>query len=84
MDKMFGLNGIGGALIATVILLSAVGFLGVYKAITIQQATAQDPYAITGSAVPSPKSKADCYANLQEMKMIDSSTNAASRIIDAK
>lgn len=81
---MFGLHGIGGALIATVILLSALGYLGVYKAITIQQATANDPYAIAGNAVPNPKTKADCFANLQEVKMYDDSVAAKARIIDAK
>ena len=45
MDKMFGLNGIAGLLIATALLLSIVGFLG-YNAVVIQQSTADKPYEI--------------------------------------
>lgn len=45
MDKMFGLNGIAGLLIATALLLSIVGFLG-YKAVVVQQANADNPYKI--------------------------------------
>jgi len=43
MDKMFGLNGIAGLLIATALLLSIVGFLG-YSAVVAQQANANNPY----------------------------------------
>lgn len=43
MDKMFGLNGIAGLLIATALLLSIVGFLG-FQAIMVQQANANNPY----------------------------------------
>jgi len=43
MDKMFGLNGIAGLLIATALLLSIVGFLG-FSAVMAQQANANNPY----------------------------------------
>jgi len=43
MDKMFGLNGIAGLLIATALLLSIVGFLG-YSAVVAQQQNADNPY----------------------------------------
>lgn len=43
MDKMFGLNGIAGLLIATALLLSIVGFLG-YQAVVAQQNNANNPY----------------------------------------
>jgi hypothetical protein len=46
MDKMFGLNGIAGLLIATALLLSIVGFLG-FQAIMTQQANANNPYSAT-------------------------------------
>lgn len=45
MDKMFGLNGIAGLLIATALLLSIVGFLG-YQAVVTQHANADNPYEI--------------------------------------
>jgi len=72
MNSMFGLNGIGGYLLAVVILLSALGYLGVYKAITIQNASAENPYTIVvdGKAA---ESQEDMYANLRALKMIDSS-----------
>jgi hypothetical protein len=44
MDKMFGLNGIAGLLIATALLLSIVGFLG-FQAVVAQQANANNPYS---------------------------------------
>lgn len=44
MDKMFGLNGIAGLLIATALLLSIVGFLG-FQAVAAQQANANNPYS---------------------------------------
>ena len=43
MDKMFGLNGIAGLLIATALLLSIVGFLG-FQAVVAQQTNANNPY----------------------------------------
>lgn len=42
---MFGLNGIGGLLIATVLLLSIIGFLAV-NALSIQQREASNYYKI--------------------------------------
>lgn len=45
MDKMFGLNGIAGLLIAVVLLLSIVGFLG-FKAVTTQQTSIEKPYHV--------------------------------------
>lgn len=54
---MFGLNGIGGMLIATVLLLSIVGFLAV-NALLVQQREASNYYKIDGE---------------KEIKMIDAS-----------
>jgi Family of unknown function (DUF4006) len=54
---MFGLNGIGGMLIATVLLLSIIGFLAV-NALVIQQRESTNYYKIDGE---------------KEIKMIDSS-----------
>ncbi len=42
---MFGLNGIGGMLIAVVLLLSIVGFLGT-NALLVQQKNASNYYKI--------------------------------------
>lgn len=42
---MFGLNGIGGMLIATALLLSILGFLG-YNAVVVQNAQATNFYQI--------------------------------------
>ncbi len=44
---MFGLNGIGGMLIATVLLLSIIGFLAV-NALLVQQREASNYYKIEG------------------------------------
>ncbi len=44
---MFGLNGIGGMLIAVVLLLSIVGFLGT-NALLVQQKNASNYYKIDG------------------------------------
>lgn len=44
---MFGLNGIGGMLIAVVLLLSIVGFLGT-SALLTQQNNASNYYKIDG------------------------------------
>lgn len=44
---MFGLNGIGGMLIAVVLLLSIVGFLGT-NALLVQQREATNYYKIEG------------------------------------
>jgi Family of unknown function (DUF4006) len=52
---MFGLNGIGGMLIATVLLLSIIGFLAV-NALLIQQKESTNYYKIDGE---------------KEIKMID-------------
>ncbi len=52
---MFGLNGIGGMLIAVVLLLSIVGFLGT-NALLVQQSNASNYYKIDGE---------------KEVKMID-------------
>ncbi len=52
---MFGLNGIGGMLIAVVLLLSIVGFLGT-NAVLVQQKEASNYYKIEGE---------------KEIKMID-------------
>ena len=52
---MFGLNGIGGMLIATVLLLSIIGFLAV-NALLVQQSEASNYYKIDGE---------------KEVKMID-------------
>ena len=52
---MFGLNGIGGMLIATVLLLSIIGFLAV-NALVIQQRESTNYYKIDGE---------------KEIKMID-------------
>lgn len=55
---MFGLNGIGGMLIAVVLLLSIVGFLGT-NALLVQQREASNYYKIEGE---------------KEIKMIDTAT----------
>ncbi len=55
---MFGLNGIGGMLIAVVLLLSIVGFLGT-NALLVQQKQATNYYKIEGE---------------KEIKMIDTTT----------
>lgn len=52
---MFGLNGIGGMLIAVALLLSIVGFLGT-NAVLVQQKEASNYYKIEGE---------------KEIKMID-------------
>jgi hypothetical protein len=52
---MFGLNGISGMLIATVLLLSILGFLG-FNAVVVQQKQATNYYKIDGE---------------KEIKMID-------------
>ncbi len=57
---MFGLNGIGGMLIAVVLLLSIVGFLGT-SALLTQQNNASNYYKIDGE---------------KEIKMIDSAAKA--------
>jgi hypothetical protein len=44
---MFGLNGIGGMLIATVLLLSIIGFLA-FNALVVQQKEASNYYKIDG------------------------------------
>lgn len=57
---MFGLNGIGGMLIAVVLLLSIVGFLGT-SALLTQQNNASNYYKIDGE---------------KEIKMIDAASQA--------
>ncbi|MGE4399350.1 MAG: DUF4006 family protein [Campylobacterales bacterium] len=57
---MFGLNGIGGMLIAVVLLLSIVGFLGT-SALLTQQNNASNYYKIDGE---------------KEIKMIDAAAKA--------
>lgn len=57
---MFGLNGIGGMLIAVVLLLSIVGFLGT-NALLVQQKNASNYYKIDGE---------------KEVKMIDKAAKA--------
>jgi hypothetical protein len=79
---MFGLNGIGGNLIAVALLLSIVGFLG-YNAVMIQNDTATKPYAFSGTKVSNPVSKEDVWANLQDVKMLDETANGK-RIIVTK
>jgi len=69
MNGMFGLNGITGYLIAVVLLLSILGGL-TFLSIGAQSNSAVNPYVVTGSAVPNPKTKEDVYANLHEVEMI--------------
>ncbi len=57
---MFGLNGIGGMLIAVVLLLSIVGFLGT-NALLVQQREASNYYKIEAE---------------KEIKMIDAASQA--------
>ncbi len=57
---MFGLNGIGGMLIATALLLSILGFLGT-NAVLTQQNNASNYYKIDGE---------------KEIKMIDAAAKA--------
>lgn len=57
---MFGLNGIGGMLIAVVLLLSIVGFLGT-NALLVQQREASNYYKIEAE---------------KDIKMIDAASQA--------
>jgi hypothetical protein len=66
----FALNGISGMLVAVVLLLSIIGSLTVLGIIT-QQASATNPYVVTGRSVADPKTKEDMYANLNEIEMYD-------------
>ena len=68
--SMFGLHGIGGMLIAVVLLLSIIAGLTVLSLQT-QQAAAVDPYVVHGSAVANPQTKEDVWANMRDIKMID-------------
>lgn len=79
--SMFGLHGISGMLIAVVLLLSILAGLTTLSLMT-QQANANNPYVVTGSAVPNPQTREDVYANLKEVGMIDAS--AKNRVQDAK
>jgi|SaaInl8_150m_RNA_FD_contig_91_494838_length_3958_multi_21_in_0_out_0_5 hypothetical protein len=74
MNSMFGLNGIGGNLIAVALLLSIVGVF-TFMAISIQSETAVKPYAFSGSKVANPTTKEDVWANLQDVKTFDETAN---------
>ena len=75
LDGMFNINGIGGYLIAVVLLLS---ILGVFQVLSfgVQSASAQNPYVISGDAFPDPQTKAEVFKNLQEVDMISSNPAA--------
>lgn len=68
--SMFGLHGIGGMLVAVVLLLSIVAVLTTIG-LGIQQQGAVDPYIVEGDAVANPQTKEDVWANLRDLKMID-------------
>lgn len=65
MDKMFGLNGIAGLLIAVVLLLSIVGFLGT-QAVFAQQSTADKPYSIDTSKLKMFSTENGQYKTIKE------------------
>jgi hypothetical protein len=71
MNGLFGLNGILGYLLAVVLLLSILAGLQVLS-VTTQQASAVNPYYVSGVKVDMPKDKQDVYANLQDVSMISS------------
>ena len=77
---MFGLNGIGGNLIAVALLLTIVGVLATL-AVQVQNSTAANPYTVTGTKVANPTSKEDVYANLSEVKMFDTGAVARVKVI---
>jgi len=56
--NVFGLNGVTGMLIATVLLLSILAFLTV-KGISAQRAVADKPYKIVNAQTIKVESKAD-------------------------
>lgn len=59
MNGIFGLNGLGGFLIAVVLLLSIVAFLGT-QAVLVQHAEATNAYKIHNSvAIPMNSAKMD-------------------------
>ena len=62
--SLFGLNGISGMLIAVVLLLSIIGVLTTLGIIT-QQASATNPYVVSGAAYPNPTSIDQVRQNLQ-------------------
>lgn len=72
---LFALNGISGMLIAVVLLLSIIGVLTVLG-LGAQQASARNPYVVSGSAVADPQTRDDIYANLKTIKMIDESAGS--------
>jgi len=68
---MFGLNGLGGYLIAVALLLTIVGVLG-SQALFTQQKTATQPYGIKSmSTGEKAETLEDVFKNLHELKMID-------------
>ncbi len=69
--SLFGLNGVAGMLIATLLLLSILAFLTVWG-LSVQQKSAQNPYD------PTP-----IVSNLDNVKMI-SKDNAQFAFKDAK
>ena len=50
MSKLFGINGLGGLLIAVVLILSLVAILG-YKGVLVQQAESTNFYQLDKNAI---------------------------------
>lgn len=64
MSKLFGINGLGGLLIAVVLILSLVAILG-YKGILVQQAESTNFYQLDKNAIEMNSSQ-----NAQHYKLI--------------
>lgn len=64
MSKLFGINGLGGLLIAVVLILSLVAILG-YKGVLVQQAESMNFYQLDKNAIEMNSSQ-----NAQHYKLI--------------
>lgn len=64
MSKLFGINGLGGLLIAVVLILSLVTILG-YKGVLVQQAESTNFYQLDKNAIEMNSSQ-----NAQHYKLI--------------
>lgn len=64
MSKLFGINGLGGLLIAVVLILSLVAILG-YKGVLVQQAESTNFYQLDKNAIEMNSSQ-----NAQHYKLI--------------
>lgn len=64
MSKLFGINGLGGLLVAVVLILSLVAILG-YKGVLVQQAESTNFYQLDKNAIEMNSSQ-----NAQHYKLI--------------